>query len=74
MLWAVQDALRHADLGWDSLGTKTADSSGDMDNIFPRYRFFPTNGGADMEYTGPVTADAMTLYLKKELPRTGKLG
>ena len=44
-----------------------------MDNIFPRYRFFPTNG-ADMEYTGPVTVDAMTLYLKKELPRTGKLG
>ena len=65
--------MRHADLGcWDSL-TKTADSSGDMDNIFPRYRFFPTNG-ADMEYTGPVTVDAMTLYLKKELPRTGKLG
>ena len=40
-------------------------SSGDMDNIFPKYRFFPINGGADVEYTGPVTADAMTLYLKK---------
>ncbi|CAK9072914.1 unnamed protein product [Durusdinium trenchii] len=38
----------------------------DMDNIFPKYRFFPANGGADIEYTGPVTADSMTLFLKKE--------
>lgn len=38
-----------------------------MDNIFPKYRFFPANGGADIEYTGPVTADSMTLFLKKEL-------
>lgn len=38
----------------------------DMDNIFPKFRFFPANGAADVEYTGPVTADAMILYLKKE--------
>ncbi|CAE7653285.1 Erp29 [Symbiodinium pilosum] len=38
----------------------------DMDTIFPKYRFFPANGGADIEYTGEVKPDAMTLFLKKE--------
>ncbi|CAE7034198.1 Erp29 [Symbiodinium sp. CCMP2592] len=38
----------------------------DMDTIFPKFRLFPANGGADIEYTGEVKTDAMTLFLKKE--------
>eukprot|EP00440_Ansanella_granifera_P057060 gb/GFBE01061856.1/.p1 GENE.gb/GFBE01061856.1/~~gb/GFBE01061856.1/.p1 ORF type:complete len:252 (+),score=73.57 gb/GFBE01061856.1/:1-756(+) len=38
----------------------------DMDNGFPKFRYFPANGGADVDYTGDVTVDAMTLFLKKE--------
>lgn len=37
-----------------------------MDNIFPKFRFFPAKGAPEVEYTGAVTADAMTLFLKKE--------
>merc|ERR1712087_850465 len=33
---------------------------------FPKFRFFPANGGKDVEYTGAVTLDVMTLFLKKE--------
>ena len=29
-----------------------------MDNIFPKFRFFPAQGAPEVEYTGPVTADA----------------
>ncbi|CAJ1392439.1 unnamed protein product [Effrenium voratum] len=39
---------------------------GDMDKTFPKFRLFPANGGASVEYTGDVTAEAMTLFLKKE--------
>ena len=52
-----------------SVATRCGCSQGDMDNIFPKFRFFPANGAADVEYTGPVTADAMILYLKKESKR-----
>merc|ERR1711920_237447 len=38
----------------------------DMDKNFPKFRFFPANGGKDVEYTGAITLDAMTLFLKKE--------
>jgi len=38
----------------------------DMDAMFPKFRFFPANGAADIEYTGDITSDAMTLFLKKE--------
>merc|ERR1712060_249789 len=38
----------------------------DFDKDFPKFRFFPANGGKDVEYTGAVTLDAMTLFLKKE--------
>merc|ERR1711933_243645 len=38
----------------------------DMDNLFPRFRFFPAHGGKELEYTGAVTADAMMMFLKKE--------
>ncbi|CAE7612115.1 ERP29 [Symbiodinium natans] len=38
----------------------------DMDTMFPKFRLFPANGGADIEYTGEVATDAMTLFLKKE--------
>merc|ERR1719346_203605 len=38
----------------------------DMDKEFPKFRFFPANGGKDIDYTGAVTADAMTLFLKNE--------
>lgn len=38
----------------------------DMDKDFPKFRFFPANGGKDIDYTGAVTADAMTLFLKNE--------
>merc|ERR1719458_372455 len=38
----------------------------DMDKDFPKFRFFPANGGKDIDYTGAVTMEAMTLFLKKE--------
>ena len=38
-----------------------------MDTIFPKFRLFPVNGGADIEYTGEVKTDAMTLFLKKDI-------
>eukprot|EP00418_Pyrodinium_bahamense_P008855 CAMPEP_0179125640 /NCGR_PEP_ID=MMETSP0796-20121207/59434_1 /TAXON_ID=73915 /ORGANISM="Pyrodinium bahamense, Strain pbaha01" /LENGTH=249 /DNA_ID=CAMNT_0020824357 /DNA_START=53 /DNA_END=802 /DNA_ORIENTATION=+ len=38
----------------------------DFDKDFPKFRFFPANGGADIEYKGEVTADAMMVFLKKE--------
>eukprot|EP00930_Biecheleria_cincta_P010397 TRINITY_DN1124_c0_g1_i1.p1 TRINITY_DN1124_c0_g1~~TRINITY_DN1124_c0_g1_i1.p1 ORF type:complete len:252 (-),score=77.22 TRINITY_DN1124_c0_g1_i1:67-822(-) len=38
----------------------------DMDSGFPKFRFFPAHGGQDVEYTGEVTSEAMTLFLKKE--------
>jgi len=38
----------------------------DMDKDFPKFRFFPINGGKDVEYSGAITADAMMLFLKKE--------
>lgn len=38
----------------------------DMDKIFPKFRFFPANGGEEVDYSGDVTADAMMLFLKKE--------
>merc|ERR1711879_629107 len=38
----------------------------DMDKDFPKFRYFPTNGGESIEYTGAVTTEAMMLFLKKE--------
>merc|ERR1712113_147257 len=38
----------------------------DMDKDFPKFRFFPANGGKDMDYSGAVTSEAMTLFLSKE--------
>ena len=54
-------------MGLSQLGFHTPVGQGDMDTIFPKYRFFPANGGADIEYTGEVKPDAMTLFLKKDL-------
>merc|ERR1711879_56470 len=50
-------------------GYKTAGKDleySDMDKDFPKFRFFPANGGKDIDYTGAVTFDAMTLFLKNE--------
>merc|ERR1712039_699783 len=38
----------------------------DMDKDFPKFRFFPANGGTDVEYSGAVTSEAMTLFLSQE--------
>lgn len=38
----------------------------DMDKDFPKFRFFPADGGKDVDYTGDVTADAMRMFLKTE--------
>merc|ERR1719221_1259504 len=37
-----------------------------MDKDFPKFRFFPANGGKEVDYTGEVNLEAMTLFLKKE--------
>lgn len=50
-------------------GYKTAGKDleySDMDKEFPKFRFFPANGGKDVDYTGAVTLDALTLFLKQE--------
>merc|ERR1711920_1195604 len=33
----------------------------DLDSKFPKFRFFPANGGQDIEYTGDVSVDAMSV-------------
>ncbi|CAJ1351136.1 unnamed protein product, partial [Effrenium voratum] len=53
------------EFGYKSVGQEL--EYGDMDKTFPKFRLFPANGGASVEYTGDVTAEAMTLFLKKDL-------
>merc|ERR1712217_486415 len=38
----------------------------DMDKDFPKFRLFPANGGESIDYTGDLTTEAMTLFLKNK--------
>merc|ERR1712070_297296 len=38
----------------------------DLEKIFPKFRFFPANNGRDVEYTGKITVEDMSEFLKSQ--------